>query len=402
MGLGDDSEREGRASTGRLVLPALFTSTVASYPTAIVVTVLLTEIGATFGTPVGVMGQIRTVSSTVSLIIALLMGVLSVRFGHKTLLMMGLAIVALSALGCGLAPSFGVMLASYALAGLGVTIVTPMVTTLVAENFPLEKRSGAIGWIGAGGGITHIIGSALIGSIATLGGWRPAFLGYALPLSALGLMLAAKGLPSTQHRPRTAQGGSMAGFKGVLSNRSAVACLVGTVFASASWQGLYFFTVSFMKQRFLMPINMAAMVYSGMSLGFTLGSLTSGRFVNRFGRKPITVFGIITMSLCTIAATNSPHLWLSVAVSLMGPFWGAFRNTGSSSLILEQVPEYRGTAMSVRQAALMLGTALGTGIGGLILLRYDWQMLGMALGAMGFVAAGIYHLLVTDPTIERR
>ncbi len=74
----------------------------------------------------------------------------------------------------------------------------------------------------------------------------------------------------------------------------------------------------------------------------------------------------------------------------------------SNGLTLEQVPRFRGTMMSLNSAAESTGIALGSGLGGLVLLMYDYELVGTSLGALGVVAAFIYRSLVVDPTENQR
>lgn len=60
---------------GKLALLALILSRSATQPHLAVTGLLLIEIGLTFGTPVGVTGQIRTASSVIAILFSLLMGV---------------------------------------------------------------------------------------------------------------------------------------------------------------------------------------------------------------------------------------------------------------------------------------------------------------------------------------
>jgi len=94
----------------------------------------------------------RTLGSIVGFLSAIAMGALSVRFRPKTLLLAGLLFLGLSSLGSGLAPNVGSLFALYALTGVGVSMVEPMVSTLVADNYPLGERSKVLGWMGREGG----------------------------------------------------------------------------------------------------------------------------------------------------------------------------------------------------------------------------------------------------------
>ena len=138
---GDDD----RSSSERLVLPSLAIAGASMEPPGILTNLMLIEIGLTFGSTVGVTGQIRTAASTIGILSALAIGVLSVRFKHKILLTVGLMAFALSALGCAIAPSFNAVFFFYSISGLAGALVGPMTTALVGELFPLEERSNAIG-----------------------------------------------------------------------------------------------------------------------------------------------------------------------------------------------------------------------------------------------------------------
>ena len=226
-----DSQQE-QATSGGLVLTSLVIAGFATKPARIVITLLLIEVAQTFGSAVGAMGQIQTVSSIMEILSALLMGALSVRFRHKTLLMIGLGFLGLSALGCFGALSFNTMLIAYALTGLGTAMALPMATTLVGEHLALEKRSIAIGMISAGMSIAYVVSPTLINQISRLGSWRYAFLIYVLPVPSIGLLLAARSLPTRLPSSDPKGAGRLAeGFRKITTNRSAL-----PVSAVPSWR----------------------------------------------------------------------------------------------------------------------------------------------------------------------
>jgi predicted MFS family arabinose efflux permease len=65
----------------------------------LITSLLLIEISQSFSIEVGIAGQVRSVASTVSVVMGLLMGGLSIRFNHKSLYLVGLVLLSLSALG---------------------------------------------------------------------------------------------------------------------------------------------------------------------------------------------------------------------------------------------------------------------------------------------------------------
>lgn len=387
---------------GRLLLPSLAISYFATVPPAILVSFLLIDIGNTFNRSVGVTGQIQTAASLVGAISAVLMGALSVRFNHKSLLLMGLLFISITALGCAFALNFAMMLIAFSLSGLAINTVEPMLFSLVGEHFPLEKRANAIGWIITGVALSSMIGTPIIGFIVSLefGDWRLAFLGYVLPVSLLGLAMAAKGVrsPSQRPHPKMIKGKYLEGFKGVFANHSAIACLVGAALSIAGFQAIVFYGISFFRQRFQLTIGFVAIIFPVFALCYVLGNQVSGRLVNKFGRKPVTVLTVFFAGIITISFINMSQLWLAYALACIGSLFFGMLATASFSLTLEQVPNFRGTMMSLRSASTSMGAALGAGVGGLTLLWWDYEGVGLALGALSIAAAIIFYILVFDPT----
>lgn len=396
-------QTDEKGSVGRLFLPSLVLSRFATMPRNIILSLLLIEIGLAFGLPVGVTGQIGTAGSIAAFVASLLMGILSIRFKHKSLLMTGLLILSVALLGCSQSPTFLLLLMFTVLAGWGAAMVMPMTTTLVAKHLPLKKRTGALGLLMATISVSYLIGAPVISFISDIGDWRLAFLVYALPFPLLGLLLSFKGLPheSGSEEKTTSKRSLADGYKGVLSNRSAVACLLGNALSSATFAGITLYSISFYRQHFLVSKGMATLFMIGSSLSYTIGALISSRFVNKFGRKPVTSISVFMTGIFIIFFTLVPNLWLSVGLTLVGCLFAGMRVTANASLTIEQVPKFRGTVMSISAASANLGSALGSGLGGLALLWFNYKGVGPTLGVLGLASAIIVHLFAVDPTRMR-
>jgi predicted MFS family arabinose efflux permease len=100
---------------GSLFLPSLAFSYFATGPLGVLVSLLLVDIGLTFNADVSLMSQVNTSYSMTAFVFALLMGVLSVRFRRKTLLIVGILLTCGSVLGFYFAWDFVVVLMAYSL-----------------------------------------------------------------------------------------------------------------------------------------------------------------------------------------------------------------------------------------------------------------------------------------------
>ncbi len=112
----------------------------------LITSLLLIEISFSFEVSVGVTAQVKTVAFIVSVIMGLLMGGLSVKFRHKSLLVMGLVFLCVSAVGCFLAPSLIMLLFAFSLAGISTAMVRPMGQALVGRHFILEQKPKVVGF----------------------------------------------------------------------------------------------------------------------------------------------------------------------------------------------------------------------------------------------------------------
>jgi predicted MFS family arabinose efflux permease len=365
-------------------------------PPGTLVSLLLLEISLAFGVSLGIAGQIQTTSSSLSTAMALLVGVLSIKFRHKTLLLLGLLTYAVSAICCSVSPSFLAITLAYSMIGLASAVVTPMITTLIGEHLSVAQRSKAIGNVNSLRAFTYLLTAPIIGYIAKAYDWRMAFLFFLLPISLISLVAAYIGIPSkvqeTSEKRRYSEG-----LKRILSNRSAIACLLGSVMAQAAWFGILAYSASFFRQRFDISIDLASLFLSAIAGCFMVGSYLSGWIINRFGRKRVTVFGVFPLSILSFVYMVVPNLWLALLVILLAGTFSAIRFTSSISLTLEQDPDYRGTMMSLNTAALNLGRVIGSAVGGFSLLFFSWVGIGTSMGILGLIATFLYAFIAIDP-----
>jgi predicted MFS family arabinose efflux permease len=381
--LGSEKLNHEEKAPGKLFLLSLFMSLLVAGVPVIISGLLLIDIGQTFGYPVGVTGQIATAYSAISVIFALIMGVLSARYRHKTLLTAGLLLYVISAVSSYVSPNFPVLIVAYSLTGIGSSIVFPMTATIIGEAFPPERRASALGWVTAGQPFSVLVGSPTVNYIASQYGWRSYF-----------------GIPKSSHRPVSSSRSSFEGFRSILSNRSALACLAGALFVQVNLSNVLPYGVSSFRERFLSSSGVASLIFSGMALTAFTGSIVGGNVVGRFGRKRVVAAASLLLGIFTIVTFNLGLFWPSALASITLFLFASSSFVAGNSLSLEQVPEFSGTLMSVNGTARSLGATLGTMMGGLVLLQYGYWALGLTAGAFGVLAVLIYHFFTVDPSIS--
>ena len=105
----------------------------------------------------------------------------------------------------------------------------------------------------------------------------------------------------------------------------------------------------------------------------------------------------VLAALSVFVYLNVSNIWLSLAARLLGSISSAIVFTAANALTLEQVPKYRGTIMSLSQAAFSLGGVLGTGLGGLVVLFSGYGAMGVSHGVMMLVAMLVLHFFAKEP-----
>jgi predicted MFS family arabinose efflux permease len=380
-----------------MVLPSLFIAQMTSDIPSFIASLLLIEIGQTFGSPIGVTGQITTASSMLRIVTALIMSVLSISYSYKLLLIVGLILGVISAFGSGLAVNFGMLIVFFTLTGPVYAMIKPMTSTLIAQNFPPERRTTALGWRHVASIVVYIIGPPIIKMVAGTGGWRFAFLAYMLPVALVSVIMGKLWIPS--HKPASTQRArnvSIDAFRSVLLYRSSLSCLIAHMLRLAMGGLMITYAISFLRQQHSISRDTVSILFTVGAIITMVGSVGSGRLVNRFGRKNVTSLALGVSSILAFLFSVSSQSWLAVSIWLITFLTMGIDMTTATSLMLEQVPEYRGTMMSLMITFSGVGSTIGTGLGGVLLLLSGWSALGITFGAMGIIGALLQYRYAVD------
>lgn len=389
-------QQKTQARTGRMILPTLSLSTFISGAPGVLIGLLLVDIGLTYNQPVGVIGQIGTLSSILAIVTAIALSVLSVRFDARKLLMLGVGLQLLSALGSGTANSFLMLLVFYAINGLGLPVVVTMTRTLVAHYFTEDKRANALGWVTAGGSLSWVIGAQVITYLAGIGGWRLPYIAFIVTSLVMGLFCVIQFLPPPKIVDQKTQVNLTAGIKAIVTSRSAISCLISTLFRIASFQLILVYSASYFRQQFLLSREITSLLITMSALCFTGGSILSGRIVYKFGRKRVAWSFLLLGGVFLALLTNISNPWLTYGVYFLGPLVMGISFPANVSLFLEQIPQYRGGMMALITAFANIGSALGAALGGVILLWSSYSSVGITLGSLSIIGSMLLYFFVKD------
>ncbi len=383
----------------RMFVPSLAIAGFAVLIPALMLTLFTVDIALTFHVSVGVAAQLSTVNSIAQVVFALLMGVLAVRFRHKSLLLIGLLFIVASAIIGFFAPTLVLMQSAFVLVGGGSVMVNIMSFTLVGEFLPLQKKAKAVSYVFAITSFASLVGIPVMGFLSDVGGWRSVFMFFVLPISVASLAFSVLSLPSGPAKSIDPEpkGGYVSSFRQVFSNKSAVSCLVGGIVAAAGTISFGIFAIAFYREHFLVPIDFTVGVMLAVSSVFIVAALVIGRLVNRFGAKNLAVGSLLLSGIFTAAFFLAPNLWVALVLNVTQACFFAAGGTAFSCLILDQVPQSRGTIMSLNTVCGSVGGAIGAALGGGLLVLFSYQAVGFAFAVLCGAASVIYYFLTKDP-----
>jgi MFS transporter, DHA1 family, inner membrane transport protein len=162
-----------------------------------VVAGVLPEISRGFDVSVGAAGQMTTAYSVIYAVLSPGLATLAAHIPRKRLLLLGLALFVIANLGTAFAPTFGVALATRALAGLGAAMFSPTAMGAAPMIVAPERRGLALAVVLTGLTVSTATGAPIGTIIGGLGNWHWTMM-YVAALAALswiGVMVLLSDIP---------------------------------------------------------------------------------------------------------------------------------------------------------------------------------------------------------------
>lgn len=358
------------------------------------------EIRAAFFQPndpnaMAVSGLLGTAFFVTYMLSAPALGWLSDRFSRWIIIGLAVILWSLASGASGLAATFGILLFTRVLVGIGEGGYGPAAPTILADLFPIEVRGRVLSIFCAAIPVGGALGFILGGLINAQLGWRWAFYLVTPPGLILGLLCFTQRDPRGRGKDRKSQPrATWADYRLLLRTRSYVInCLAQTAMTFA-FGGLAFWFSAYLRYRGE-PASSTAIFGGITALAGLLSTLTGGIVADRLQRRYAGSYFIVSAVGMLIAAplflgvlfTPFPLAW----VFLFGAVFFGFLNTGPSNTALANVafPAVRATAFALNILVIhALGDALAFPAIGYISGHTNMNF-GFALIAAMMLLAGI-------------
>ncbi|MDP4264040.1 MAG: MFS transporter [Bacteroidota bacterium] len=335
------------------------------------------------------------------LIVALLVD----RFDRKRSLILGYAGFLLSTIACGLASTYGLLLASRILAGLFGGILGAQVLSIIADLFTYERRGRAMGAVMSSFAVATVIGIPLSLYLTNLFhfNWHVPF----LIIGSLGVVLIPfmiRFLPKMADHIQTGE------------NISRFNALLKTMKVSIQRRALIF-SCLFMLGHFLVIPFIPP--YLEFNKGFTreqiplillCGGIASfasaiylGRFSDKKGKLPVFLWSVFLSLFLVVILTNMPDMYLAVALGFFAILFMVVtcRIVMAQAMISEVVTQdQRGSFMSINGSVQQLGQGLASFAAGIIIhtdktthRMYNYNWVGYCSVAVLLISMVLGHTI---------
>lgn len=376
-------------SPDRLLVPLLSLGNFVIGMGAFVIVGLLEPLGADMGRSAASAGQLLTIYALAYAVLSPLMVALSGQVGRRRVLAAALGLFALAALLSALAPNFATLGLGRILAAAGAGIFTPVAAAVAAALFPEAQRARVLAAVFFGLTLSQVLGVPAGSWIAYSFGWRWAFaLVFLLCLPCLWLtwVIVPAGL---RFQPV-----SMTDLRQTLAEGRMIFAIL--------------FTAAFLGAIYILYTYIAPLLSSGMGygrdgitlvllvfgLGAVCGNLLGGFLADRLGwRGTLVILCLSQMALMPLFSFLPMATLLLATLSFAWALFGWAFMPGQQMRLIGLAGPRAPVVLALNAAAIYLGAALGSALGGLVIAGFGIQAVGIAAGLGS--AYALLHLLLS-------
>jgi MFS transporter, FSR family, fosmidomycin resistance protein len=248
--------------------------------------------------------------------------------GARVLLVVGLTIGASAFVIAGLVDSFWVMVAMFALAGVGNTVYHPADYALLSHHVPPDRIGHAYSIHTFAGMLGSAVAPASLLLMQNMWGWRGAFIGAGiLGFAVAAILLAVRDDPAVPESAAPARGGSdnaATGWQLLLSAPILLNFVFFTLIALMSG-GLFNYSVVAFGAAFGTPVTTANIALSSLLFLSAIGVLAGGVVATRTSRHALVAalgLGAIALFAVLFTFVDLGSLPLVATMTVCGFFYG--------------------------------------------------------------------------------
>ncbi len=284
---------------------------------------------------------------------------------------------------CGIAPTFGLLLAARVLAGLFGGLIGAQVLSIISDIFGYERRGMAMGAVMSSFAIASTLGVPFALYLANAISWHAPFL--FVGFLGLGMIpLLNKYIPEMKEHVNTENPMTKLNIlKDVLRNKHQINALIFSALIMMGHFLIIPFVNPYLEYNKNFSKSLTPLVYLVGGLSAFGAAFIFGRLADRIGKLEVFSFSVVASAIMVVVITNLPDVGFPIVLLFFG-LWFAVSTgravTAQAMLSNVPLPGQRGSFMSFNSSVQQLGTSAASFLSGLIvikgdngkLLRFDW------------------------------
>jgi predicted MFS family arabinose efflux permease len=346
-------------------------------------------ISAELGISVPLLGQVMTGMLLLSTALALIVGPLADRYGHRRMMLIGAGAAISSLIAFGVAQSYAVLILAGLIGGLATASLPGLGVAVATSLFSGQARRRALGWSSSAGAGAAVVGVPVLVAIADIFGWRIALVVTGLlAIGSIWIISSAVPGPRSNRSERFSVEQLRASYRPLFHHPPSLRVVVATVMRTICWSGYLTYLSTLMHRELGLSTSQIGVMFFIGGAAYIGASLNARRVLGLLAlRQMVALANGLMAVLVALVLSGIPGYW---ATLVLIPLTGIAAGIGWVSIVTlmaEESPAESGTTMALNGAAFNLGAAGGGAIGGVLLATGGFPVTGLVLMIAAFSAA---------------
>ena len=316
------------------------------------------------------------------------------RFGKYVVIAWACVACSASALACGIALGFPMLLVARLFAGATAAAIIPLSMAWIGDVVPYDKRQPILARFLIGQIVGLSAGVMIGGFAADHFNWRIPFFALAalFIVVSVALFRLNRRLPAEARVIRRGKGAvlrrTFAEFR-ELSTRPWPRVVLASVFLEGAFLfGPFAFIASHLHRVHGVSLSTAGSLVMTFGLGGLVFAAFIGLLVRRLGEVGMSRWGGILLGVSLIAIGFCPAWWWAIPGCLCAGLGFYMLHNTLQINATQMAPERRGTAVSAFASCLYMGQAVGVALAGAVVERVGTGAV-IVLGGVGLIGVAI-------------
>ncbi|GIT89799.1 MFS transporter [Jannaschia pagri] len=296
--------------------------------------------------------------------------------GRRRVLVLGMALFALGALGSAVAPSVEMLFAARMIAAAGAGMTTPVAAAVASALAPPEQRGRVLAHVFLGLTLAGVLGVPLGSWVAYTFGWRVAFGGVAVAAGLMTMVLWRRVPVGLRFQPvRLGDLGRM-----LMNGRHMLAISFTALFLGAIYVP-YTYIAPLLEDRMALGRDGVTVALIICGIGAVAGNLLGGSLSDRMGAfRTLLYLACAQVVLMPLLSLLPVPLTAAIVLLLIWNASGFAFNSSQQSRLVTLTGTQAPVALALNAAAIYVGAAIGGAIGSGVIAQAGLGALGLAGG----------------------